>query len=301
MEALRSRILEKEGDSKMNLRKPLLFIALLSLTAFVSQSVAQSAQGQNQNNPPAQSAPSQNPSATGKEPAAPKLNPEEEASYQKFLKLPAEDPQALIKSGEEFLKKFPDSRYREAIYSRMTAAYLRLGNEDKLVETGEKALALNPDDVDVLPVMALALPRRYDPNTLDSQQLLEKAQNYAQHAIELLQKLPKPASLTDEQFTRARNEKLAMCHSGLGLVSYYQNNLPRMAGELEQAIQLEAEPDPVDQFLLGFAYLRLGRYADAATTLEKCAAQNNPIQDRCRTLLEQAKKLAASAPKSPQP
>jgi tetratricopeptide (TPR) repeat protein len=243
----------------------------------------------------------QNPPAAGQQeqPAAPKLNPEEEAEYKKFLQTKPDDAQALVKAGEEFLKKFPESRYRESIYSRLTGAYMRLGDENKMVESGEKALQLNPDDVDVLPLMAMALPRRFDPNDISSEQLLVRAQNYAQHAIELLQKLPKPASLTDEQFTRARNEKLAMCHSGLGLVSYYQNNVPRMASELEQALQLEAEPDAVDEFLLGFAYTRLGRYSDAVTQLERCSAQQTPMQQRCKTLLEQVKKLAQQQPATP--
>lgn len=246
--------------------------------------------------PPAQ--PGQTaPPAQPAQPERPPVNQEEEDAYKAFYEANKEDPEGLVRLGEEFAKKFPESRYLASIYSKLVTAYLATQQVEKMFAAGEKALELNPDNVDVLPLLGWVMPRRFDPNALDAQQKLEKAEQYSQRGIELLEALQKPAEIAEEQFTQAKKEKLAMCHSGLGLVNLHRQKFPDAIKELETATQLSANPDPIDYFLLGVAYQQTQRFSDAVSAFEKCGSFPSQLQDRCKAGLEEAKKRAASQPK----
>lgn len=268
-----------------------LMLALAMAPAVLAQQPAEKPQ---QPSPAQQPSPQQPPPA---EPQAPPVNTEEDKDYKAFFDAPRDMPQKQIELAEAFLAKYPDSRYRASVYAGMVNAYLALGDVDKLFVAGEKALELNPDNVDVLAVVAYAVPRRIKPEDLDAAQKLQKVEQYSKHAVEVLNGLPKPDTLTEEEFTRAKNEKLSMAHSGLAMVAFHRNNFTGMASELEQATTLSAAPDPSDFYLLGVAYDKVQRHGDAATAFGKCAAVAWDFQDRCKQSQEQSLKQAGVQPK----
>lgn len=256
----------------------------------VQQQQPAKGQGQQQQPPPA---PGVQPGQTAP-PAQPPVNKEEEDAYKAFFDLKAAgDEQAMIASGESFLKKFPESHYRESVYSRLAQAYLNTGQLDKMLVAGEKALEINPDDVDVLSVLSFGMLRRFNREDLDAEQKLEKAERYAKHAIGLLNGMAKPEAMTEENFLRAKNEKLSMCNSGLGLSYLHRQRYADSIGAFEQATVLAPTPDPTDLYLLGVLYEATKRYADASTTFAKCGEPQWAWQDRCKQGAEKNKKLAA--------
>lgn len=226
-----------------------------------------------------------------------KLNPKEEKAYKKFYKTPESNPKAITQNGKEFLKKFPKSRYAPSVYARMADAYEVLGDTDDMFDAAHKALQLNPNNVDVLSLMAYTIPRRIDPSNLGAGAKLKEASDDAHKALALLPTVPKPPNMTQAQFTKAINGEASSCHSGLGLVAYYNHNIPGMVSELEQAVKLNPTPDPSDQYLLGLAYMQAGRPADAEDILQKCSSSPGPLAARCTASLAQAKKLAAAKTK----
>lgn len=284
-----------------------IWLTLLALALLpVAWASAGQGYGQGQQTPPKPAQPAQpaQPGQTGAQPAAPAppVNAEEEAAYKAFFEFRGE-PARKVELGEEFLKKFPESRYRSGIYSGMASAYAALGEQDKIVAAGEKALELSPDEVNVLALLALVLPRSVNPGALDTNQKLDKAEKYSKQAITLLATMPKPAGLTDEDFAKAKNERLSMCHSGLGIGYFHRQKYADSAAELEQATQLVSPPDPVDLYVLGLAYMNTKRFADAANALGRCVdgAGPGPFQDRCKQGAEQAKKQAATQLAPPKP
>jgi tetratricopeptide (TPR) repeat protein len=281
-----------------------LVVGLAGLPAIAAQQQAQKPQpGQQQAQPAQQPQPGQQPAAQpgqqpAAQPAAPPVakNAAEEKAYKHFFEVLPSNPQEVISEGDAFVKKYPDSEYNSGVYARMANAYRQLGNEDKMFEMGQDSLKLNPNNVDMLSLMAYSIPRRIDPNDLDSSEKLQQAEDYAKKGIALIPTMVKPANMTDERFAAARNSELSSCHSGLGLVYFYQHNLPGMITELETAVKLDPTPDPTDQFLLGYAYVQAGRYADAVTPLTACSAEG-PMAPRCKQLLATAKQHVAAAPK----
>jgi len=225
-----------------------------------------------------------------------KVNKAEEAAYKSVLAAQGGDPAMEIQVGEDFITKFPMSRYVPGVYGMLTTAYYTTGNTDKMFAAGAKALELNPDNVDVLALLAMAIPRRVKSNTPDGPQQLQKAEVYAHHAIELIPALTKPDTVDDATFEKAKNDKLALCHSGLGLLDIGHQKFEDARTELTQAVQLATSPDPVDYYLLGNADSQASYMNGAIAAYDKCAA-TGPLMTQCKAREDAVKKDVASGTK----
>lgn len=258
---------------------------------------------------PNQSAPQQTPPAgQAQQPAAgqqkappekPPVNKEEEDAYKAFFDLTVQQHVETISQGEAFLAKFPTSRYRSSVYSKLVTAYLNNHQPDKMVAAAEKAISEDPDNVDVLALVCTIIPRTVDPRSLDADQKLNEAERYAHHAIDLANNMQKPEGISEELFTNAKNEKLGLAYYGLGLVDYMRGNSAGSVAELEQASKLDPQAEPLLFFLLGSGDMKLKKFPDAAAAFDRCAnAQWDPQwQARCKKGEADAKQAAAEPAK----
>jgi tetratricopeptide (TPR) repeat protein len=269
----------------------LLFVTLFAAAA------GPTSQQQGQGQQPAKQQPTAQPgqALAPAQPATPAVNKEEEDAYKAFFELKRSDLNEVIRSGEEFLKKFSESRYRGSVYSRLVEAYWSTQQLDKLNAVGQKALEMDPNNVDVLAVMGYVLPRRFNPNDLDAEQKLTKYEEYSRRAIKILGEMPKPARLTEEDFARIKNQALAMCHSGLGFVFYHRQRLADAAREFEQATKMV--PESTDFYVLGVVYDLLKRPQDSENAFGHCAEMAGPMQEPCKLKAEALKKALEAAPK----
>src|SRR6202035_4641850 len=124
------------------------------------------------------------------------------------------------------------------------------GDTDKMFSAGSRAIQLDPQNADVMSLLAMAIPRRVKPATPDGAQQLRTAEEYAHRAIEIIATMTKPDAVDDAAFQKAKNDKLALAHSGLGLIDIGNKKFEEARTELTQAVQLASSPDPVDYFLL---------------------------------------------------
>lgn len=257
-------------------------------------------------NPP----PTPAPAATDKSKAAgntmalddpnPAPTAEENAAYKAITDTPETDIPKRLELSQDFVQKYPTSRYRSSVYSVMVMGYLQQGDVPKMEEAGDKELAINPNDVQVMAIMAQTLPRAMNSKTPDPQKELAKAEGYARKAIELTPTMPKPANVTDDSFSTVKNETLAMAHSGLGLVLIRRSAFSDAIPELNQAVTIDPHPDQVNYYLLGMANVKASHFDDSTTAYNKCAAMPGSMTETCKKGAEEAKKLAAtqlSAPK----
>jgi tetratricopeptide (TPR) repeat protein len=248
--------------------------------------------------PPAQ--PEQVQPGTPAAPPAPAVSKEELDAYNKFVVdvKAATDSRQMVTLGESFIGLYPNSMFAGAVHAQLATAYLGVNQVDKMIESGEKALAANPNNVDILPLMAWAIPRRVTASTPNAVQQLEKAVNYARRAINLLSTMPKPVELDDAAFAKIKNEKLAQCRSGLGTAYVKTGKYDEAVTELSQAVRLDSQPDPVDYYLLGVANDRTSHFTDAIAAFDKCAA-GGPMQAQCRTLSAETKRKAQNSLEAP--
>ena len=265
---------------------------------------SQSGQG-GQSQPPAQSTdksktPDVTPLTLDAAPAP--VNAEEDAAFKAFQSVPSTDSDKKIELGEAFLQKYPDTRYKSSVYVALAFAYVQTKQVQKMQEYGEKEIALVPNDVSTLALMAQTLSRSINSSTApaDATQMLAKAERYSKQAIEITPTIPRPANLTDEAFASAKNQTLAMAHSGLGLVYVRRGKNAEAITELDEAVKIDPQPDPVNYYLLGMANKSTSHFNDAIAAFNKCAAMPGLMQPTCKAQADDTKKKSAtelSAPK----
>lgn len=259
--------------------------------------------GQQQQPPPASQQPQQpaKPAAQQEQQPAAQApaDPEEEKAYKAFTDVKPESNDQQIQVGEQYLQKYPTGRYAEQVYARLTNAYFQKQQFDKMYAASDKALSMNPNDVTVLVLVGWVIPHNYDPNDVDADRRLTKAESYEKHALEILASMKKPDNITDEQFNKAKTASLAQAHSGLGLVYFRQQQFDKAATEMQEAVKLDTTPDSVDLYILGVSLSQLKRYPEAADAFKQCASAPGAVQDRCKQREGEAKKLAAAQPAPP--
>lgn len=294
------------------IRRMSLQTAVLWATTFLCAApllFAQSQQSQQQSqqtNPPQQQTTppeqTQKPSLVNpQQNAAPQVDPKEEAAYKAFYEMnPSTDAEldAQIKAGEQFVNDYPQSRYREGVYARLSTAYFKKGKIDQMCDAADKALAINPDAISVLTQVGWMIPHA-NPNTPNYDQDLAKAEQYEKHALEVLNSLNKPANLTQEQFDQSKNAALSQSHSGLGLVYFRQKKFELSSAEMGQATTVTNDSDPTDFFILGLDDENLQKYGDSAKAFDACAQMNSSLQDSCKKGSAEAKAKASAAPAKP--
>jgi hypothetical protein len=278
-------------------------MSMLVLLSFSLVSMA-SAQNQNQNQNQKNKKDQKGQGGTSLDQEKPDANggasKDELKAYKEVYDARGADPAHLIEVGEAFLAKYPMSIYAGAVYSELATAYLNSNppQPDKMVTAGTKAVEINPDNVDVLPLLAWAIPRRVTGQTPDAAQQLAKAQDYAKHGIQLLTTMPKPEEMDDAAFTKAKNEKLAMCHDGIGVAEVKTGKYDDAIAELNQSVELSTTPDPVDFYLLGVANQQTSHFTDSIAAYTKCSTAG-PLQAQCKSNLEDVKKKSQNSLEAP--
>jgi tetratricopeptide (TPR) repeat protein len=228
------------------------------------------------------------------------MNPEEDKAYKAFTDVKPDAVDQEIQAGEGYLQKYPTGRYQELVYARLTNAYFQKREDDKMFAAADKALAINPDEVSVLTLVGWVIPHRFDPIDPQSARRLAKAEGYEKHALEVLATLPKSDSITQEQFAKLKSTLTSQAHSGLGLVYFHRQNYEQSVGEMQKAAEADPTPDPVNSFIMGVGLDKLKRYNEAADAFQKCTqVPGSGLEDRCKKMLDEAKKQAAAQPAAP--
>lgn len=263
------------------------------------QQSGQSQPGQQQQPPPADKSKQNNPPPLTMDNAPVPVTPEEENAYKAMQQAP--DVNKKLQMAEEFLQKYPQSRYRPAMYQALVSGYFATQQVPKMLEAGEKEVEINPNDAPVLAVMAQTLARTYNAKAPDAAQRLDKAELYSKRAIEVVPTLPKPENLTDEAFANAKSDTLSMAHSGLGLVYIRRGKFSEAIPELEQSVKTDThpDPDPVNYYLLGVADKQTSHFDAAAAAFSKCASVQSTLQAACRSNAEEVKKQGSTQLSAP--
>ncbi len=224
------------------------------------------------------------------------VNAQEEADIKAFRDAPVSDVAKKIQLGDDFVAKYPQSRYRSEVYSWQVRAYLATNQTAKMLATGKKELEIEPNDPQTMAILGSALPRSMSSTMTDAQkqEYLNEAETYCKKALEVIPTITKPASLTDEQFYTAKNQTMAMAYSGLGLIAFRRGKFADAIPNLEQAVKLDPNPDPVNYFVLGLSNEKASHFDDAINAFTKCAAIQSSLQPTCAKDIDEAKKLAAT-------
>jgi len=219
---------------------------------------------------------------------------EQDGAYQNFLK--QKDPAKKIQLGNSFLEKYPKGPFAERVDVGMMDVYRTQQDWKNSYAFADRALAIAPDDVDVLTTIGWTIPHVYSPDDPDADQELAKAETYASHALDVLARMPKPEGMNDAQFEAAKAKRTFQAHSALGLVYFRREDYDKSAGELALATKGNPVQDQTDLFVLGVDLQNLNRFTEAATAFDACGQIAGPLQSQCKDS-ETSSKAAANASK----
>jgi len=277
-------------------------LAIAMLLAMPAISMAQSmgqtsGMGSGMSTPPnqqtQQAPPPDSKQAAPATPAAPVLDPKEEADFKKVSTMQMSKPDEVAKAGEAFAKAYPKSNHLETVYSILATAYMQQNDQANLLKYGRMTLQMNKDNIDGLAVMTVATARMIDPSQKTDAATKEKnVEEWGGRCISALQGLAKPDGIADADFARSKDGKMALCYSGLGLALYNEGKVEDAVKDFSMATKLEGpQPDPVDLYLLGVALSTNKQYPEAMTAFQQCIKDGDPgMTPRCQEELAKAKK-----------
>jgi tetratricopeptide (TPR) repeat protein len=199
-----------------------------------------------------------------------------------FGKLSSEtDPSKVVMLLDEYVRTVDDPETRPLIYEQYVRSYLRLENRAKVLEYGEKALALNPDNIEIIALTASAY--------LQKPMEIEAAMTQVQKAVTIADALdlkPRPPALTDEQWAKQKNQWKSLAYSTRGLVELQKDeSIEAAVTDLEKARDF-SPANPLVEYRLGIAYWKSKKIDEAIAALAKSAAVPSEIQTQASQLLE---------------
>ena len=223
---------------------------------------------------------SQTASAAGAQSSSP-VAPQPKIKSQKELQaiqamMNAADPNSRIEAANKFVEEFPDSEFKAFGLQVATLSYQMLNDYDNLMIYGERTLEADPNSYGVLLAMANALAQRTREFDLDKEEKLGRATEYANKALEILEKAPRPnANVTDAQWEKAKSDLRAQAHEALGLVALDRKDYEKAVTELKLAVDLATSSNEGTKVRLGAAYNGVGNYGEAIATLDAVLAKQN--------------------------
>ena len=164
------------------------------------------------------------------------------------------DPNKKISLAEAFLQKYSNSDFKDLAYVVEMQTYQQLNQPDKAVEAGHKALEANPDNPDALRFLSFVFPFVYKADDPEATAKLSRAESDAKHGLEMLQKLQKPAGVSDEQFNQAIKGLRAVFNGTVGFIALQRKDYPAAITSYKAA----SEDNPSDWYVfyrMGLAYL----------------------------------------------
>ncbi len=205
---------------------------------------------------------------------------EQGGAYENFLK--QKDPAKKIQLGNSFLEKYPKGPFAERVDVGIMDVYRAQQDWKNSYAFADRALALAPDDVDVLTTIGWTIPHVYSPDDPDADQELAKAETFARHALDVMATMAKPPGMSDAQFAAARAKRTFQAHSALGLVDFRREDYDKSASELALATKGNPMQDQTDLFVLGVDLQNLNRFTEAAEAFGGCSQMPGPLQSQCK-------------------
>jgi len=179
---------------------------------------------------------------------------------------------------EAFAQRYPASQLLGAAYQYQMLAYRELNDYNGVIQSGERALKLHPDNLNTLLTLANVLPNGV-PSGTGKDPRLDQAEGYARLVFQGIERMKLPRSVSPQRWQELRLEMEASAHEALGQVASKRGNLQQAISEFQEAVQQSPTPQGSQFYRLGVAYMLAHRYDSASEALDR-AAQLGPNEIR---------------------
>src|SRR2546423_4214226 len=243
------------------------------------------------------SAYAQAPAAGQQDANAPKYTMAEYNAYQACAA--EKNPTAQIKCLDDFVAKYPNSQLLIYIYPLYYNAYSQLKNFEKVIEYADKLLALG-DKVEA-PVRYQAYYARafaysnLPPNSQLVKDQAPKACESAKSGLKTLGDLKKPDNMSEEDFTKQKQQPTILFNYTLANCSMIQKDY-QAAIDAYKAVLALTPDDAITSYKIGQAYMSMNppQQMDAFWYFAKAATAKNANQQQSTQVKTYLRKLIAN-------
>jgi tetratricopeptide (TPR) repeat protein len=204
----------------------------------------------------------------------------------------AAPPQKRIQSIGTFLNNYPDSNLKGIVYQRLMLAYQEMGDYQALIDCGEKALKVQPENLNTLLTLADVIPNGVSGSGADDSFRLDRAEQYARQVFEGIERIKLPRSMPLQLWQTLSSEMEASAHEALGHVASKRGHWQEAIAEFEKAIGKNPSPRGRQFYRLGVAYMLAGNDQSAQAALHQ-AVKLGP--DEIRRMADAVLKRVAAA------
>jgi tetratricopeptide (TPR) repeat protein len=164
------------------------------------------------------------------------------------------DPNAKISGLEAFLTQYPNSVMKEDALELLMAAYLQTGNQQKMIDTAQRLLQADPNNVRSLAILASTSLANAQANR-DPQTNLPLAKQYGEKGLQALQSFAKPEGMADAEFAKQKAQMSGIFNAAVGVADL--NNKDYAAAQKELHAAVEVNPNDFSVvYPLALAYLQ---------------------------------------------
>ena len=214
---------------------------------------------------------------------------------------------AMEKAANEFAAKYPNSELRSYLYSKAMHEYQNENNPAKMLVTGKKILALDPDNTIALVLTATVLADSLSDTDQDREQKVGEIKTNAGHALQTIDSaFVAPAQATPEQIADYKSTLQSMAHSALGIMELKNADDAGAEKDLKTPADLnKTQPDPYIWYHLALAQDHQKKYTEALASVDQALHYTGSNPDLGKLAAGERERLAkltggSSAPQ-PQP
>ena len=164
------------------------------------------------------------------------------------------DPAAKISGLEAFLTQYPNSVMKEDALEILMGTYQQKGDPNKMGDTAQRLLQLNPNNVRALALLAYS-KRVAAQAGQNPQQNLADAEQYGQKGQAALQNFAKPEGMSDADYANLKKQMDGIFNAAVGVAALQKKDFPTATKSLRVAV--EATPTDFSiVYPLALAYLQ---------------------------------------------
>ncbi len=194
--------------------------------------------------------------AAGQAAAAQKPQIKDPAEYNAYVSaVQQSDPAAKAQAIEAFLQTYSNSVMKEDALVSLMGAYQQAGNAQKTVDTANRVLQANPNNIRALALLAYYYRTLASQGGADAAKNADQAMQYGQKGIDALPNTPKPEGMSDADFAKFHNELSAIFEGAVGFAALQKKDLVTAQKDLHAAVEHESQANIADIYPLATADL----------------------------------------------
>src|SRR5208283_2098031 len=196
------------------------------------------------------------PQAAGQAAAPQKPQIKDPAEYNAYVNaVQQSDPAAKAAAIEAFLQTYPNTVMKEDALVSLMGAYQQAGNAQKTVDTANRVLQVNPNNIRALALLAYYYRSLAAQGGADAAKNADQAMQYGQKGLDALPNTPKQEGMSDADFTKFHNELSAIFEGAVGFAALQKKDLALAQKDLRGAVEQESQPNIADIYPLATADL----------------------------------------------